>query len=80
MKQFNTGQTVKLTYYVYTLTNYVQISELSFSRDCVDLTHVPSLVLFVDIVNVKIPRPVLVVFVVSHADTWISSYHMIMYS
>lgn len=57
----------------------MQISELGFRRHRINLAHVPSLILFVDIIYVQIPRSMFVVFVMGHTDPRIPCDHMIMH-
>jgi hypothetical protein len=58
----------------------MQIPELSFCRHRVYLTHVSALVFFLHVCNVQEPGFVLIVLVMCHGNSWISSNYVIMYS
>lgn len=57
----------------------MQIAELRFCRHCINLAHVPAFVLLVHVVDVQIPRPLLVVFVVRDTDPWIAGDDVIVH-
>lgn len=57
----------------YFLTDNMKVSELCLGGDRVYLTHVPALVFLLDIVDVKEPRPVLVM---SHRDPRVPRNHV----
>lgn len=52
---------------------------MCFGGDSVDLTHIASFVLLLDIVDVQIPTAMAIMFVVRHTDAWIACYHVIVY-
>jgi hypothetical protein len=58
------------------LTHYVQVSKLSLGSDGVDLTHIATLVLLLDVTDVEEPRAVLVM---CHRDTGIPRDHVVVY-
>lgn len=55
----------------------MQVSELSLGSDGVDLTHIATLVLFLDVTYVKEPRAMLVM---CHGNTGISRDDVVVYS
>lgn len=63
----------------YQLTNDMNVSELCFCGDSVDLAHVTSVVFFFDIVYMKEPCTMLIMFIVCNTDPWISGDYMIVY-
>lgn len=58
----------------------MQISKLCLRGDCVDLAHVASFILLLNVWYVKEPCAMLIVFIMRHTDARISGYYMIMYS
>lgn len=61
----------------YRLTDNVHISKLCFRGDRVDLTHVPTVIFFFNIVYMEEPCSMLIVFIMCNADAWISGDYMI---
>ena len=62
------------------LTNNLKITELSFRCHSINLTHIASLILFLHICDMQKPSFVLIVLVMCHRYSWISSNYMIMHS
>ena len=54
----------------------MQVSKLSLGSDGVDLTHIATLVLLLDVTDVEEPRAVLVM---CHRDTGIPRDHVVVY-
>lgn len=61
------------------LTYYFDKAILGFGRHRVDLTHVPSHVLLLHVVDMQKPSAMLVVLIVRHANPRIARYHMIVH-
>lgn len=59
------------------LTDNMNISELCFGCDRVDLAHVSSMIFFLDIVYMKKPCSMLIMFIMRYWDPWIPSDYMI---
>lgn len=56
----------------------MDVAELRFSGDRIDLTHVSPVIFFFDIVYVEKPSAMLIMFIVCNGNPWISCDYMIM--
>lgn len=57
----------------------MNIAKLCFRCDSVDLAHVSSVVFFFDIVYVKEPCAMLIMFIMCNTDPWISGDYVVVY-
>lgn len=57
----------------------MHIAELCFCGDRIDLAHISSFIFFLYVVNMQKPCPMLIVFIMCNADTWISCDYMIVH-
>lgn len=56
----------------------MQVTELSFCSDGIDLAHISTSILFFHIVDVQEPSFMFIMFIMSDTNSWIPCNHMIM--